>query len=79
MMRLSEFYTKDILFICGGAFVNLEKTISERKQDSSIGFGTPIRANMRTGGVTDAILASSLLENAFLTGHRPDLGPKKGL
>ncbi|KAI9107253.1 hypothetical protein K1719_021641 [Acacia pycnantha] len=55
--------TKDILFICGGAFVNLEKTISERKQDSSIGFGAPVRANMRTGGVTDAVLASSLLEN----------------
>ncbi|CAA6672984.1 unnamed protein product [Spirodela intermedia] len=31
--------TKDILFICGGAFVDLEKTISERRHDSSIGFG----------------------------------------
>ncbi|XP_028762815.1 CLP protease regulatory subunit CLPX2, mitochondrial [Neltuma alba] len=55
--------TKNILFICGGAFVNLEKTISERKQDSSIGFGAPVRANMRTGGFTDAVVASSLLEN----------------
>ncbi|RVW19552.1 CLP protease regulatory subunit CLPX1, mitochondrial [Vitis vinifera] len=42
--------TKDILFICGGAFIDLEKTISERRQDSSIGFGAPVRANMRTGG-----------------------------
>ncbi|KAF7842831.1 CLP protease regulatory subunit CLPX2, mitochondrial isoform X1 [Senna tora] len=55
--------TKDILFICGGAFVNLEKTISERLQDSSIGFGAPVRANMRDGGFTDAVVASSLLEN----------------
>ncbi|RAL43021.1 hypothetical protein DM860_009803 [Cuscuta australis] len=55
--------TKDILFICGGAFVDLEKTISERRQDSSIGFGAPVRANMRTGGVTDAVLTSSLLES----------------
>ncbi|KAI4307109.1 hypothetical protein L6164_030329 [Bauhinia variegata] len=54
--------TKDILFICGGAFVDLEKTISERRQDSSIGFGAPIRANMKTGGVTDATVTSSLLE-----------------
>ncbi|KAL3641528.1 hypothetical protein CASFOL_016496 [Castilleja foliolosa] len=54
--------TKDILFICGGAFVDLEKTISERRQDSSIGFGAPIRANMRAGGVTDAAITSSLLE-----------------
>ncbi|KAM1820632.1 hypothetical protein ACFX15_002048 [Malus domestica] len=54
--------TKDILFICGGAFIDLEKTISERRQDSSIGFGAPVRANMRTGGVTDATVTSSLLE-----------------
>lgn len=54
--------TKDILFICGGAFIDLEKTISERRQDSSIGFGAPVRANMRAGGVTDASVTSSLLE-----------------
>ncbi|KAK1568006.1 hypothetical protein Q3G72_019277 [Acer saccharum] len=54
--------TKDILFICGGAFVDLEKTISERRQDSSIGFGAPIRANMRTTGLTNALVTSSLLE-----------------
>ncbi|PON72063.1 ATP-dependent Clp protease ATP-binding subunit ClpA [Parasponia andersonii] len=54
--------TKDILFICGGAFIDLEKTISERHQDSSIGFGAPVRANMRSGGVTDAAVTSTLLE-----------------
>ncbi|PSS00199.1 CLP protease regulatory subunit like [Actinidia chinensis var. chinensis] len=55
--------TKDILFICGGAFVDLEKTISERRQDSSIGFGAPVCTNMRTGGLTNAVLTSSLLES----------------
>ncbi|GJU22954.1 Clp protease regulatory subunit ClpX1, mitochondrial-like protein isoform X1 [Tanacetum coccineum] len=40
----------------------LEKTISERRQDSSIGFGAPVRANMRTGGVTTAAVTSTLLE-----------------
>ncbi|TKY74090.1 ATP-dependent Clp protease ATP-binding subunit ClpX [Spatholobus suberectus] len=54
--------TKNILFICGGAFVDLEKTISERRHDSSIGFGAPIRANMRTGKITEAAVASSLLQ-----------------
>ncbi|KAG9136676.1 hypothetical protein Leryth_004460 [Lithospermum erythrorhizon] len=54
--------TKDILFICGGAFVDLEKTISDRRQDSSIGFGAPVRASMRTGIVTSAAVTSSLLE-----------------
>ncbi|KAK2987002.1 hypothetical protein RJ640_024900 [Escallonia rubra] len=56
--------TKDILFICGGAFVDLEKTISERRQDSSIGFGAPVRSNMRVGGLTNAVVTSSLLESA---------------
>ncbi|XP_077226933.1 uncharacterized protein LOC143860250 [Tasmannia lanceolata] len=56
--------TKDILFICGGAFIDLEKTISERRQDSSIGFGAPVRANMRTGGLTNAVVTSNLLESA---------------
>ncbi|KAI3953433.1 hypothetical protein MKW92_034695 [Papaver armeniacum] len=54
--------TKDILFICGGAFTGLEKTISERRHDSSIGFGEPVRANMRSGGVIDATVTSHLLE-----------------
>lgn len=54
--------TKDILFICGGAFTGLEKTISERQHDSSIGFGEPVRANMRSGGVIDATVTSHLLE-----------------
>ncbi|KAG8071102.1 hypothetical protein GUJ93_ZPchr0006g44748 [Zizania palustris] len=55
--------TKDILFICGGAFVDLEKTISERRQDSSIGFGVPVRANMRASGISSAQVTSSLLES----------------
>ncbi|XVE84273.1 hypothetical protein DITRI_Ditri16bG0157400 [Diplodiscus trichospermus] len=55
--------TKDILFICGGAFVDLDKTISERRQDSSIGFGAPVRANMRAIGVANAAVTSSLLES----------------
>ncbi|GLT59787.1 hypothetical protein SLA2020_325870 [Shorea laevis] len=54
--------TKNILFICGGAFVDIEKTISERRHDSSIGFGAPVRANMRASGVTTASVASSLME-----------------
>lgn len=53
--------TKNILFICGGAFIDLEKTISERRQDSSIGFGAPVRAKMKAGSVTEASVASSLL------------------
>ncbi|XP_042425413.1 CLP protease regulatory subunit CLPX1, mitochondrial-like [Zingiber officinale] len=55
--------TKDILFICGGAFVDLEKTISDRRQDSSIGFGAPVRASLRAGEQTNSAVASSLIES----------------
>ena len=34
-----------------------------RRHDSSIGFGAPVRANMRTSGPTSASIASSLLDN----------------
>lgn len=35
--------TKNILFICGGAFVDIEKVIDKRKNSSSLGFGSKIR------------------------------------
>lgn len=35
--------TKNILFICGGAFVGLENQVSQRLTSSSIGFGNPVR------------------------------------
>ncbi|KAK8916108.1 hypothetical protein KSP39_PZI022293 [Platanthera zijinensis] len=34
-----------------------------RRQDSSIGFGAPVRANMKIGGLTNAAVTSSLLES----------------
>ena len=37
-------------------------TSNFRRQDSSIGFGAPVRANMRSSGVTTAAVTSSLLE-----------------
>ena len=99
----SQIDTTDILFICGGAFIDIEKTISERlyqyrnynicvhtfnmqlvflpkcqfkvswmhfrRQDSSIGFGAPVRANMRASGVTNAVVASSLMETVSALKH----------
>ena len=35
--------TKNILFICGGAFDGLEKIIEKRTSNSSLGFGREIR------------------------------------
>ncbi len=44
--------TRNILFICGGAFAGLEKVIQERTEKSGIGFGAEIKAKSasdRTG------------------------------
>lgn len=41
-----------------------------RRHDSSIGFRAPIRANMRTGSVTNAAVASSLLESVSASQNR---------
>lgn len=37
-----EIDTSNILFICGGAFVGLDKIISSRKEANSIGFGSTV-------------------------------------
>ncbi|CAH9133814.1 unnamed protein product [Cuscuta epithymum] len=58
-----EIDTKNILFICGGAFIGLEKAISERRQDSSIGFGAPVRNQMAPAAPTNDVVGSSLLES----------------
>ncbi len=48
--------TSNILFICGGAFVGIEKIIEQRSNKSSIGFGASIKDN------TNAIKNSELLQ-----------------
>ncbi|UER68034.1 ATP-dependent protease ATP-binding subunit ClpX [Borrelia sp. BU AG58] len=42
-----EINTQDILFICGGAFVGLEKIIQKRISKSSIGFSSDAKKEMR--------------------------------
>ena len=50
--------TSHILFICGGAFVGLDRQISERLAAASIGFGNPVRSrHSHTGGGLAAVQA----------------------
>ncbi len=37
--------TTNILFICGGAFVGLDKIVSSRKDDSTLGFGGKVKTH----------------------------------
>lgn len=42
--ELIHINTKNILFICGGAFEGLEQTIKKRKDSTTIGFGADIKS-----------------------------------
>jgi len=43
--------TRNILFICGGAFAGLEKVIQQRSETTGIGFGAEVRSKERTENV----------------------------
>lgn len=45
--------TKDILFICGGAFDGLEKTMEKRISSASIGFGADVKSKGQLAKETD--------------------------
>lgn len=45
--------TKDILFICGGAFDGLEKTMEKRVTSSAIGFGAEVKSKEQLSQNTD--------------------------
>ena len=55
----SPFSSNQITF---GSQLNVSFFSYSRRHDSSIGFGAPVRANMRAGGVTNAAVASNLME-----------------
>ena len=40
----AQLNTKDILFVCGGAFVGLDRLVAERTSEASLGFGNPVRS-----------------------------------
>jgi ATP-dependent Clp protease ATP-binding subunit ClpX len=54
--------TTNILFICGGAFVGLDKIVSTRKDDTTLGFGGKVRlgANEADYSVLDDVKPQDL-------------------
>ncbi len=47
--------TRNILFICGGAFAGLEKVIQARSESTGIGFSAEIRSKERRASVGDVL------------------------
>ncbi|MBZ0161004.1 MAG: ATP-dependent Clp protease ATP-binding subunit ClpX [bacterium] len=63
--------TTNILFICGGAFVGLEKVIEHRTGQKAMGFGAEIQA--RRGRWTSELLTKAQPEDLLRYGLIPEL------
>src|SRR3978361_1606637 len=60
--------TTNILFVCGGAFANLDKVIERRIGHKGVGFGAAISSkfNKDTGEVFEHCLPEDLIENGLI-------------
>jgi len=63
-----EVNTKDILFICGGAFEGLEKVVERRVSQKSMGFGADIRSrdDRRVGDLLALVQPEDLLRYGLI-------------
>ncbi|MFH0974619.1 MAG: ATP-dependent Clp protease ATP-binding subunit ClpX [Spirochaetota bacterium] len=71
--------TKNILFICGGAFVGLEKIVHERIGNKSLGFGADIKTikQVKAGALFHSIHTEDLIKFGLIpefVGRLPILG-----
>lgn len=60
--EVQEIDTTGILFICGGAFVGLEKIVQDRKDSVSIGFSAPIKVKEESKDVYNEVTTKDLIK-----------------
>jgi ATP-dependent Clp protease ATP-binding subunit ClpX len=62
--NLIQINTRNILFICGGAFESLEKIIERRTRETGIGFGAPIqsRSERKIGQILKQVEPDDLIQ-----------------
>lgn len=59
--EMNEIDTKDILFICGGAFVGLDKIVERRLSTSSVGFGSKLKAKEQKKNLFKEVATKDLI------------------
>jgi ATP-dependent Clp protease ATP-binding subunit ClpX len=64
--------TTNILFICGGAFIGLEKVIQRRLGRNTMGFGTPAAARKAVSTLHDELLQQVEPEDLLNAGFIPE-------
>lgn len=68
MQEMVSINTKNILFICGGAFNNLEKVIEKRTRGNKLGFGADISSkdNKDVGKLLKEVMPDDLLQDGLI-------------
>ena len=71
MMSTPEYLrvdTKNILFICGGAFTDLDKVIDKRLSGSQLGFGAAVKSkeDKNVGEILKEVLPDDLLKDGLI-------------
>ena len=62
MQEFIHIDTKNILFICGGAFDGLEKVIEKRTDSSSLGFGANVKAKTEEHNLMQKVVPHDLVK-----------------
>ena len=68
MQEMVTIDTKNILFICGGAFNDLDKVIEKRTKGKTLGFGANIssKANKDVGKLLKEVMPDDLLQDGLI-------------
>lgn len=61
-----DFDTKDILFICSGAFVGLDEIIRSSRSKTSIGFGAPLTTKLPFSQTAKTVLPSDFVKYGLI-------------
>jgi ATP-dependent Clp protease ATP-binding subunit ClpX len=64
--EMQEIDTSGILFICGGAFVGLDKIIQQRKESRSIGFSAEIVDKSKLENVYQEVTSKDIIQYGFI-------------
>ena len=68
MQEMVQINTKNILFICGGAFNNLDKVIEKRTRGSKLGFGAEVTSKEEkdVGKILREVMPDDLLQDGLI-------------
>jgi ATP-dependent Clp protease ATP-binding subunit ClpX len=61
-----ELDTRDILFICGGAFVGLENIIKDRQNKKTIGFQAPLATRAGSADQDKTVMPKDIIQFGFI-------------